>query len=82
MDRPLRPAAPTSGADPTCSRLTISTTIADANARRGIAGCYADFSVFDVPDHDALHEILSTLLLFPFMTIKATPLVRHPSVFG
>lgn len=44
-----------------------------------IAGAYANFSVFDAPDHDALHEILSTLPLFPFMTIEVTPLARHPS---
>lgn len=44
-----------------------------------IAGEYANISVFDVPDHDVLHEILSTLPLFPFMTVKVTPLARHPS---
>ncbi|WP_287800429.1 muconolactone Delta-isomerase [Acidiphilium sp.] len=47
-----------------------------------IAGAYANFSVFDVPDHDTLHDILSTLPLFPFMTIEVMPLARHPSAIG
>ena len=44
-----------------------------------IAGQYANISVFDVESHDELHAILSTLPLFPFMTVKVTPLARHPS---
>ncbi len=44
-----------------------------------IAGQYSNISIFDVPDHDALHAILSTLPLFPFMTVSVTPLARHPS---
>ena len=44
-----------------------------------IAGQYANISVFDVADHDELHAILSTLPLFPFMTVSVTPLARHPS---
>lgn len=47
-----------------------------------IAGAYANISIFDVPDHDALHEILSTLPLYPFMTIEVTPLARHPSAIA
>lgn len=44
-----------------------------------IAGAYANYSIFDVADHDELHAILSTLPLFPFMDIEVTPLARHPS---
>lgn len=44
-----------------------------------IVGEYSNISVFNVADHDALHAILSTLPLFPFMTVKVTPLARHPS---
>lgn len=44
-----------------------------------IAGAYANYSVFDVADHDELHAILSALPLFPFMDIEVTPLARHPS---
>ena len=34
-----------------------------------IVGEYANYSVFDVEDNDELHEILSGLPLFKFMTI-------------
>lgn len=47
-----------------------------------IAGAYANVSIFDVADHDALHAILSTLPLFPFMEIAVTPLARHPSAIA
>lgn len=47
-----------------------------------IAGAYANYSVFDVADHDELHAILSTLPLFPFMDIEVTPLARHPSAIA
>lgn len=47
-----------------------------------IAGRYANVSIFDVADHDALHAILSGLPLFPFMTITVTPLARHPSAIA
>ena len=44
-----------------------------------IAGQYSNFSVFDVADVQELHDILSTLPLFPFMDIEVAPLCRHPS---
>lgn len=44
-----------------------------------VAGRYANVSVFDVPDAQALHDILSTLPLFPYMQIEVTALCRHPS---
>ena len=47
-----------------------------------IAGAYANISVFDVADHDALHAILSSLPLFPFMTIAVIPLAQHPSAIA
>ena len=43
------------------------------------AGRYANTSVFDVESTQALHDILSTLPLFPFMEISVTALCRHPS---
>lgn len=46
---------------------------------RRIAGEYVNISIFDVPDHDTLHAILSTLPLFPFMRVVVMPLARHPS---
>ena len=44
-----------------------------------IVGEYSNFSIFDVADNDELHGILSGLPLFPYMTIKVTPLATHPS---
>ncbi|WP_448071257.1 muconolactone Delta-isomerase [Georgenia yuyongxinii] len=44
-----------------------------------VVGEYANYSIFDVESHDRLHEVLSNLPLFPYMTIKVTPLAAHPS---
>ena len=44
-----------------------------------VVGEYANISIFDVDSHDELHELLSSLPLFPFMTIRVTPLATHPS---
>ena len=44
-----------------------------------VAGRYANVSVFDVESPAELHELLSTLPLFPYMHITVTALCRHPS---
>ena len=44
-----------------------------------VAGEYANYSVFDAPDHDTLHRWLSSLPLFRYMHIRVTPLATHPS---
>ncbi|MBU2694614.1 MULTISPECIES: muconolactone Delta-isomerase [Pimelobacter] len=44
-----------------------------------IVGQYANISVFDVESNARLHEILSSLPLFPYMRIEVTPLTTHPS---
>jgi muconolactone D-isomerase len=44
-----------------------------------VVGEYANISIFDVESNDELHELLSSLPLFPFMTIRVTPLAQHPS---
>lgn len=44
-----------------------------------IAGLYANVSVFDVPDAQALHDTLMQLPLYPYMEIEVTALCRHPS---
>jgi muconolactone D-isomerase len=44
-----------------------------------VAGRYANVSIFDVENNEALHDILSTLPLFAFMRVTVTPLCRHPS---
>jgi muconolactone D-isomerase len=44
-----------------------------------IAGQYANISIFDVTSIEELHNIISTLPLFPYMQIEMLPLCRHPS---
>jgi len=44
-----------------------------------IAGQYANVSIFDVDDNEALHALLLSLPLFPYMKIEVMPLCRHPS---
>lgn len=44
-----------------------------------IAGQYANVSVFDVDSVDELHNLLTSLPLFPYMQIDVMPLCRHPS---
>jgi muconolactone D-isomerase len=44
-----------------------------------IAGRYSNVSIFDVSSAEELHDILSTLPLFPFMEITMSALCRHPS---
>lgn len=44
-----------------------------------IAGRYSNLSIFDVESAAELHELLSTLPLFPYMTITVAALCRHPS---
>jgi muconolactone D-isomerase len=44
-----------------------------------IVGQYSNISILDVAGNDELHELLSSLPLFPYMTIQVTPLAKHPS---
>jgi catechol 1,2-dioxygenase len=44
-----------------------------------VAGRYANVSVFNVASPDELHELLSSLPLFPYIDARVTPLARHPS---
>jgi muconolactone D-isomerase len=44
-----------------------------------MAGRYSNVSIFDVSSAEELHDILSTLPLFPFMEITMSALCRHPS---
>lgn len=44
-----------------------------------IAGLYANVSIFDVADAQALHDTLLQLPLYPYMEIEVTALCRHPS---
>lgn len=44
-----------------------------------VTGEYANVSIFDVESNDELHKLLSGLPLFPYSSIKVTPLSTHPS---
>ena len=44
-----------------------------------VVGQVANISVFDVDTHEELHELLTSLPLFPYMRIDVTALTRHPS---
>jgi muconolactone D-isomerase len=44
-----------------------------------IAGQYANISIFDVESPAELQEIMTSLPLFPFMTVTVKALCMHPS---
>lgn len=44
-----------------------------------VVGRYANVSVFDVGSHEELHELLTTLPMWPFLAVTVTPLTGHPS---
>lgn len=44
-----------------------------------IVGHYANVSIFDVDSAEELHQLLTSLPLFPYMQIDVTPMCRHPS---
>jgi muconolactone D-isomerase len=44
-----------------------------------VVGQYSNVSIFDIESNAALHDLLTTLPLYPFMTITLTALCRHPS---
>ena len=44
-----------------------------------IVGKWANISVFSVKDGAELHEILTSLPLYPYMKIKVTALCPHPA---
>ena len=44
-----------------------------------VAGRYANVSIFDVAGPAELHEILTSLPLFPYMDVEVEALCRHPS---
>lgn len=47
-----------------------------------VAGQYANYSVFDVAGNDELHDILTSLPLYPYMSLSVTPLAQHPSAIA
>jgi muconolactone D-isomerase len=43
-----------------------------------VAGKFANVSVFNVSDPAELHEVLTSLPLYPFMEVEVTALCHHP----
>lgn len=44
-----------------------------------VVGQYANISIFDCDSNDELHELLSSLPMFPYFRMEVIPLARHPS---
>jgi muconolactone D-isomerase len=44
-----------------------------------VVGRYANVSIFDVESPTELHDLVSTLPLFPYMQVRVEALCRHPS---
>jgi muconolactone D-isomerase len=44
-----------------------------------VVGHYRNVSIFDVESNAELHDLLTSLPLYPFMAMTVTPLCRHPS---
>lgn len=44
-----------------------------------VTGRYANVSIFELESAEALHDIMLSLPLFPYMETKVTSLCQHPS---
>lgn len=44
-----------------------------------VAGKYSNISVINADSPDELHQIISSLPLFPYMNIKVTSVCKHPN---
>lgn len=44
-----------------------------------VVGRPANISIFDCESNDELHDLLSSLPMFPYFSIKVVPLAKHPS---
>ena len=44
-----------------------------------VVGQYSNVSIFDVANNAELHDILTSLPLYPFIAMSVTALCRHPS---
>lgn len=47
-----------------------------------VAGEFASMGIFDVTDHDRLHAVISSLPLFPYMSVRVIPLARHQAALN
>ncbi|WP_298937250.1 muconolactone Delta-isomerase family protein [uncultured Ruegeria sp.] len=41
-------------------------------------GIFGNISVFDVQSHEELHEVITGLPFYPYITLDITPLSQHP----
>lgn len=44
-----------------------------------VSGRMANISIFDCESNDELHQVLSSLPMFPYFSVKIVPLAKHPS---
>lgn len=44
-----------------------------------VPGCWANVGIWKAPDATVLHEAISSLPFFPWLSVAAAPLARHPS---
>lgn len=44
-----------------------------------VVGEYANYSVYDVDDHDELQQVFQNFPMFKYMDVKVTPLAKHPN---
>ena len=44
-----------------------------------VAGRMANISIFDCESNDELHQLLSSLPMFPYFSVEIVPLAKHPS---
>ncbi|AXH95441.1 hypothetical protein DV701_04240 [Ornithinimicrobium avium] len=63
--------------DPTCSchAPTLMSTV-------GISGHFANYCLFDVESHEEMHECVSGLPMFGFISTQVEALSRHPNAIG
>lgn len=47
-----------------------------------VAGSFANISVFNVDSAEELHDIISSLPLYPFMRVQVAALARHPGALS
>ncbi|MGD7002028.1 muconolactone Delta-isomerase [Corynebacterium halotolerans] len=44
-----------------------------------VVGEYANYSIYDVDDHDELQSIFQNFPMFKYMDVHVTPLAKHPN---
>lgn len=44
-----------------------------------VVGEYANYSIYDVDDHDELQQVFQNFPMFKYMDVKVTPLAKHPN---